>query len=80
MLSFATEFPVEADRTTVDFLQAMVTWISGSPHTGLSAEMLRDLLQKDEAHVENGKENLISPDPQPPVAGCASPTAEHTAT
>ena len=23
---------------------------------------------------------LISPDPQPPVAGCASPTAEHTAT
>ncbi|MES8638002.1 Hsp20/alpha crystallin family protein, partial [Cutibacterium acnes] len=24
--------------------------------------------------------NLISPDPQPPVAGCASPTAEHTAT
>lgn len=25
-------------------------------------------------------EDLISPDPQPPVAGCASPTAEHTAT
>jgi len=24
--------------------------------------------------------DLISPDPQPPVAGCASPTAEHTAT
>ncbi len=72
MLSFATEFPVEADRTTVDFLQAMVTWISGSPHTGLSAEMLRDLLQKDEAHVENGKEkvqSLLATSPDVDLAG-----------
>ncbi len=72
MLSFATEFPVEADRTTVDFLQAMVTWISGPPHTGLSAEMLRDLLQKDEAHVENGKEkvqSLLATSPDVDLAG-----------
>ena len=30
--------------------------------------------------VNAAKKDLISPDPQPPVAGCASPTAEHTAT
>lgn len=72
MLSFATEFPVDPDRTTEDFLRAMVTWISGSPHTGLSAEMLRDLLQKDEAHVENGKEkvqSLLATSPDVDLAG-----------
>ncbi|WP_159431185.1 hypothetical protein [Fontimonas thermophila] len=56
----------------MDFLQAMVTWISGSPHTGLSAEMLRDLLQKDEAHVENGKEkvqSLLATSPDVDLAG-----------
>lgn len=60
MLSFATEFSVDADRTTADFLQAMATWISGSPHSGLSAEMLRDLPQQAEVRVENGNENVQS--------------------
>ncbi|MDY6955257.1 MAG: hypothetical protein SVO96_00010 [Pseudomonadota bacterium] len=60
MLSFATEFSVDADRTTADFFQAMATWISGSPHSGLSAEMLRDLPQQAEARVENGNENVQS--------------------
>jgi hypothetical protein len=38
----------------------MVTWISDSPHTGLSAEVLRDLQKKDEAHVGNGNERVQS--------------------
>lgn len=72
MLSFATEFPVDPDRTTADFLQAMVTWISGSPHTGLSAEVLRDMQEKDEAHVGNGNEgvqSLVTNSPDIDLAG-----------
>lgn len=60
MLLFATEFSVSADRTTADFLNAMVTWISGSPHTSLSAERLRELLQKDEAFLQDGNERVQS--------------------
>lgn len=60
MLSFATEFSVDASRTTADFLQAMVTWISGSPHTSLSADMLRELQQKEEASVLSGNERVES--------------------
>lgn len=60
MLSFATEFPVDADRTTADFLQAMVRWISGSPHTSLSAERLLELQQKDEAFVQSCNEQVQS--------------------
>jgi len=72
MLSFATEFPVDPDRTTADFLQAMVTWISGSPHTGLSAEVLRDMQEKDEAHVGNdneGVQSLVTNSPDIDLAG-----------
>lgn len=72
MLSFATEFPVDPDRTTADFLQAMVTWMSGSPHTGLSAEALRDLQEKDEAHVGKGHErvqSLVTNSPDVDLAG-----------
>src|SRR5690606_21890645 len=43
---------------------------------------LLGVMLPDSAHIQesDAKRNLISPDPQPPVAGCASPTAEHTAT
>lgn len=60
MLSFATEFSVDANRTTADFLHAMVTWISGSPHTILSADGLQTLQQKDEASVQSGNERVQS--------------------
>ena len=60
MLSFATEFSVDAKRTTADFLQAMVTWISESPHTSLSADRLRELQQKGEASVQSGNEKVQS--------------------
>lgn len=33
MLSFATEFPVEGDRTANEFLAAVAEWLLGSPHT-----------------------------------------------
>lgn len=72
MISFATEFPINPDRTTVDFLQAIVTWISGSPHTGLSAEVLRDLQKKDKAYVENNNEriqSLVTKSPEIDLAG-----------
>ena len=60
MLVFATEFSVDAERTTSDFLLAMVTWISGSPHTRLSADRLQELRQKDEASVQSGNERVQS--------------------
>ena len=39
----------------------------------MGAQMVKEVASRT-------SDNLISPDPQPPVAGCASPTAEHTAT
>jgi hypothetical protein len=60
MLSFATEFSVDAKRTTADFIQAMVKWITESPHTSLSADRLRELQQKDEASVQSGNETVQS--------------------
>lgn len=60
MLSFATEFTVDATRTTSDFLHAMVTWISGSPHTNLAAEKLQEILQQNEALVQSGNEKVQS--------------------
>ncbi|MFN3630998.1 MAG: hypothetical protein ACK4XK_13240, partial [Casimicrobiaceae bacterium] len=60
MLSFATEFSVDANRTTADFLHAMVTWISGSPHTSLAADRLQEIQQKDEASVQSGNEKVQS--------------------
>lgn len=58
MLSFATEFPVAPERTTADFLQAMVLWITGSPHTKLSAGTLQELAQKEEASVQRDNEHV----------------------
>lgn len=60
MLSFATELPVKSDRTTEDFLQAMVKWISGSPHTRLSADKLREFQKPVDAHLEHGNERVQS--------------------
>lgn len=60
MLSFATEFSVDANRTTADFLHAMVTWISGSPHTSLAADRLQEIQLKDEASVQSGNERVQS--------------------
>jgi hypothetical protein len=60
MLSFATEFPIDPGRVTADFLQAMVTWVSGSPHTRLSLEKLGELQEGKEAHVEVGNETIQS--------------------
>lgn len=57
MISFATEFPVNANRTTIDFRQAIIKWISGSPHTRMSADMLQDLEQKEDAFVKIDNES-----------------------
>jgi hypothetical protein len=59
MLSFATEMPVDVNRTTADFLDAMVKWISGSPHTSFAADRLQELQQK-EAFLRSGNETVQS--------------------
>lgn len=43
MLSFATEFPVETTRTSVDFLAAVREWLLGSPHTVFEASDLSEI-------------------------------------
>ncbi len=37
MLSFATEFAVDANRTSAEFLTAVREWLLGSPHTSFEA-------------------------------------------
>ena len=40
MLSFATEFPVESTRSSLDFARAFRTWLLGSPHTQFRQDTL----------------------------------------
>lgn len=56
MLSFATEFPVEATRTSIDFLLAVREWLLGSPHTLFEAPDLSDLDKKDEFSARKSNE------------------------
>lgn len=56
MLSFATEFPVEETRTSVDFLVAVREWLLGSPHTAFEAADLSEMDEKDEFSAKKSNE------------------------
>lgn len=56
MLSFATEFPIEATRTSVDFLVAVREWLLGSPHTAFEASDLSEMDNKDEFSAKKSNE------------------------
>lgn len=56
MLSFATEFPVEATQTSVDFLAAVREWLLGSPHTMFEASDLSEMEAKDEFSSKKSNE------------------------
>ena len=56
MLSFATEFPVETTRTSVDFLAAVREWLLGSPHTAFEASDLSEIEAKDEFSAKKSNE------------------------
>ncbi len=56
MLSFATEFPVEASRTSSDFLTAVREWLLGSPHTVFEESELSELDTKDEFSAKKSNE------------------------
>lgn len=56
MLSFATEFPVDATRTSVDFLAAVREWLLGSPHTAFEASDLSEIEAKDEFSAKKSNE------------------------
>src|SRR5689334_13987406 len=59
MLSFATEFPVNAERGSSAFIAVIGTWIIGSPHYSFSKADIESIpvsgdwsLQKDGAKLE----------------------------
>ena len=56
MLSFATEFPVDAARTSIDFLVAVREWLLGSPHTSFEELDLTELDTKDEFSAKKSNE------------------------
>jgi hypothetical protein len=56
MLSFATEFPVETTRTSVDFLVAVREWLLGSPHTAFEEPDLSEMDNKDEFSAKKSNE------------------------
>lgn len=56
MLSFATEFPVEATQTSSEFLSAAREWLLGSPHTVFKAADLSDMDTKDEFSARKSNE------------------------
>ncbi len=60
MLSFATEFPVDATRTSADFLVAVREWLLGSPYTVFEATDLEQFEVKDEWAVRKSNELIES--------------------
>lgn len=56
MLSFATEFPVEATRTSTDFLSAIRKWLLGSPHTLFEVPDLSEIDTKHEFSARKSNE------------------------
>lgn len=56
MLSFATEFPVEVTRTSIDFLAAVREWLLGSPHTIFETSDLSDMDAKNEFSARKSNE------------------------
>lgn len=60
MLSFATEFPVDAARTSAEFLVAVREWLLGSPHTLFEAADLEQFEAKSESMVRRSNELVES--------------------
>ena len=60
MLSFATEFPIEATRTSTDFLVAVREWLLGSPHTAFEASELSEMDIKGEFSAKKSNELIES--------------------
>ena len=56
MLSFATEFPVETTRTSVDFLVAVREWLLGSPHTAFEEVDLSEVDTQDQFSARKSNE------------------------
>ena len=56
MLSFATEFPIESTRTSVDFLVTVREWLLGSPHTGFEASDLSNMDAQEEFSAKKSNE------------------------
>ena len=58
MLSFATEFPVNRVHGSQDFLNAVRTWILGSPHTEFSAVELANIPNSGEWSARKAHETV----------------------
>lgn len=56
MLSFATEFPVDATRTSIDFLLAVRQWLLGSPHTAFEESDLFEIEARTEFSTRKSNE------------------------
>lgn len=58
MLSFATEFPVASRHSAANFLEVVINWITGSPHSRFSVNDLVPLIGKTEGTLSNGREQI----------------------
>lgn len=56
MISYSTEFPIDEKNSVQDVLKLACTWISGSPHTKLSAQDLANIINGDEGSLAIGSE------------------------
>ena len=56
MLSFASEFPVDSTRTSIDFLVAVREWLLGSPHTNFEKSDLSKMENGDEFSAKKSNE------------------------
>jgi hypothetical protein len=57
MLTFKTQFPVDNSKTVDDLLECARVWITGSPHSALSTQLINTQLQ-DGASFSSADESL----------------------
>lgn len=58
MLSFSTEFPLRAETTAENFLEAVKSWLLASPHTSFNRSDLDSAEVGNETSVSSGRNNF----------------------
>lgn len=58
MLSFATEFPINIAKTSVDFVDAVKAWIVASPHTNFTEETFASFPSAGNWSAQAGNEKI----------------------
>lgn len=81
MITFSTEFPLDAKHSATDVLRLACDWLTGSPHTTLAETELDELPEDDAREVRGKGESVIvasARNPEFTIAGLQYHRAEES--